>query len=59
MRHRPRFKPRRSFGLGINEKCSKCGEKLKKNNKHHFLCAKCWEEKELAKGNLALMGGVK
>ncbi|MCJ7816320.1 MAG: hypothetical protein MUP55_00545 [Candidatus Aenigmarchaeota archaeon] len=39
--------------------CSVCRCKLPKYNRHHWLCQTCWEEQQLAKGNLALIGGVK
>jgi len=39
--------------------CKKCGNQLPKYSPHHFLCKRCWEERQFAKGNLALLGGVK
>lgn len=38
--------------------CVKCGNQLRKNSPHHYLCIKCWEKKELERGNLALIGGL-
>jgi hypothetical protein len=59
MKGRPRFKQQRSHSLAVVKNCVKCGCRLKPNNKHHYLCQKDWEEEQLAKGNLALIGGVK
>lgn len=43
----------------IRSDCKCCGEKLPSINPHHTLCKRCWEKKQIAKGNLALIGGVK
>lgn len=41
------------------EECNKCKKKLKNNNKHHFFCQECWEERQIEKGNTALIPGIK
>ncbi len=33
------------------KKCVDCNNKLKKNNKHHFRCEKCWLEFQILKNN--------
>ena len=53
---RNKFKPK---DYKIVDVCKKCGNQLPKYSPHHFLCKTCWEERQLAKGNLALLGGVK
>ena len=38
--------------LKLIEKCDTCKKPLPKNNKHHYLCQKCWEKKQEEMGNL-------
>jgi hypothetical protein len=59
MLHRPRFKRRGGTDYKVVTYCVNCKKKLPKNNHHHTLCQACWEERQLARGNLALLGGVK
>jgi hypothetical protein len=59
MIHRPRYKQKRRYGVAVVENCVGCGRPLPDNNKHHKMCYSCWEKKELARGNLALIGGIR
>lgn len=43
----------------VVDRCKGCGKQLPKNNKHHFYCQDCWENKEIEKGNYSLIGGLK
>ena len=45
--------------LKVQKRCENCGNELPKYSKHHKYCHKCWKERQLEKGNLALIGGVK
>lgn len=51
--HRKKQKPTK-----LVDRCVDCKIQLKKNNRHHFRCEKCWEEFQIKKGNIALLGGV-
>jgi len=45
--------------IKLRDNCQECGNELGKKNKHHFLCDNCWEKRQLKKGNLSLIGGIK
>lgn len=46
-------------GVQVVNNCVDCKNQLRKNNKHHFRCQKCWEKEQLRRGNLSLIGGLK
>ena len=43
----------------IVDECKRCKKRLKDNHRHHWFCDECWEERQIQKGNLSLIGGVK
>lgn len=47
------------IGVALVEHCKTCRKRLPKGNKHHYYCHKCWEERQISMGNLALIGGIR
>lgn len=45
--------------IKIVDECKRCKKKLKANHKHHWFCNDCWKDRQLSKGNLSLIGGMK
>ena len=49
---------KKANGIQVVAFCVDYKNQLKKNNKHHWKCDKCWEKFQRKKGNLALIGGI-